>query len=74
MKPHQKTFDRIREAVLPDFRDRVADYLVVYEDVLLDEAADPDQAYAIAQQLLGYLRAGHGGLGRAGPTRRAGMA
>ena len=24
MKPHQKTFDRIREAVLPDFRDRVA--------------------------------------------------
>ncbi|MFV3016721.1 hypothetical protein ACM9HO_13695, partial [Pseudomonas sp. KHB2.9] len=56
MKPHQKTFDRIREAVLPDFRDRVADYLVVYEDVLLDEAADPDQAYAIAQQLLGYLR------------------
>ena len=56
MKPHQKTFDRIREAVLPDFRDRVADYLVVYEDVLLDEAADPDQAYAIAQQLPGYLR------------------
>lgn len=56
MKPHQKTFDRIREAVLPDFRDRVADYLVVYEDVLLNEAADPDQAYAIAQQLLGYLR------------------
>ena len=56
MKPHQKTFDRIREAVLPEFRERVADYLVVYEDVLLDEAADPDQAYAIAQQLLGYLR------------------
>ncbi len=53
MKPHQKTFDRIREAVLPDFRDRVADYLFVYEDVLLYDAADPDQAYAIAQQLLG---------------------
>ena len=25
MKPHQKTFDRIREAVLPEFRERVAD-------------------------------------------------
>ena len=56
MKPHQKTFDRIRDAVLPEFRDRVADYLVDYEQVLQDEAADPDQAYAIAQQLLGYLR------------------
>ncbi|WP_426134813.1 hypothetical protein [Pseudomonas sp. PWP3-1b2] len=56
MKPHQKTFDRIREAVLPEFRERVADYLVDYETVLLDEAAAPHQAYASAQQLRGYLR------------------
>ncbi|MBK3509691.1 hypothetical protein [Pseudomonas sp. MF6747] len=56
MKPHQKTFDRIREAVLPEFRERVADYLVDYEDVLQDEAADADQRHASAQQLRGYLR------------------
>ena len=56
MKPHQKTFDRIREAVLPEFRERVADYLVDYENVLLDEAADNDQVSASAQQLRGYLR------------------
>ena len=56
MKPHQKTFDRIREAVLPEFRERVADYLVDYEDVLQDETADADRAFASAQQLRGYLR------------------
>ncbi len=56
MKPHQKTFDRIREAVLPEFRERVADYLVDYEEVLLDNAAEPEVVYAIAQQLRGYLR------------------
>jgi hypothetical protein len=56
MKPHQKTFDRIREAVLPEFRERVADYLVDYEDVLLDNAAEPEVIQAIAQQLRGYLR------------------
>ncbi|MFL1503855.1 hypothetical protein ACI77N_22170 [Pseudomonas sp. S191] len=56
MKPHQKTFDRIREAVLPEFRERVADYLVDYENVLLDQTADADQRYASAQQLRGYLR------------------
>ncbi|HCT07124.1 MAG TPA: hypothetical protein DIW86_17345 [Pseudomonas sp.] len=56
MKPHQKTFDRIREAVLPEFRERVADYLVEYETVLQDETADADQAFASAQQLRGYLR------------------
>ena len=56
MKPHQKTFDRIREAVLPEFRERVADYLVDYEAVLLDETADADERYASAQQLRGYLR------------------
>ncbi|AVE03341.1 MULTISPECIES: hypothetical protein [Pseudomonas] len=56
MKPHQKTFDRIREAVLPEFRERVADYLVDYEAVLQDETADADERYASAQQLRGYLR------------------
>ena len=56
MKPHQKTFDRIREAVLPEFRERVADYLVDYETVLQDINADADQVYASAQQLRGYLR------------------
>ncbi|QDG55501.1 hypothetical protein [Pseudomonas sp. NIBRBAC000502773] len=56
MKPHQKTFDRIREAVLPEFRERVADYLLDYEQVLLDEASEADQVHASAQQLRGYLR------------------
>ena len=56
MKPHQKTFDRIREAVLPEFRERVADYLVDYENVLQDAAADTDRISASAQQLRGYLR------------------
>ena len=56
MKPHQKTFDRIREAVLPEFRERVAEYLVEYETVLQDDTADADQRYASAQQLRGYLR------------------
>ncbi|ANF85932.1 hypothetical protein A7J50_2532 [Pseudomonas antarctica] len=56
MKPHQKTFDRIRDAVLPEFRERVADYLVDYEHVLQDEAADAEKRYASAQQLRGYLR------------------
>ena len=56
MKPHQKTFDRIREAVLPEFRERVADYLVDYESVLQDDAADASRVTASAQQLRGYLR------------------
>ena len=56
MKPHQKTFDRIREAVLPEFRERVADYLVDYENVLQDDAADASRVTASAQQLRGYLR------------------
>jgi hypothetical protein len=56
MKPHQKTFDRIREAVLPEFRERVADYLVEYETVLLNEASGADEQASSAQQLRGYLR------------------
>lgn len=56
MKPYQRTFDRIREAVLPEYRERVADYLLEYETVLQDAAADPDKTSAAAQQLRGYLR------------------
>lgn len=56
MKPYQKIFDRIREAVLPEFRERVADYLVEYETVLLDSHADAAQSSASAHQLRGYLR------------------
>ncbi|WP_248802550.1 hypothetical protein [Pseudomonas sp. MWU13-2100] len=52
-----RTFDLIRDAVLPDFRERVADYLVQYETVLLSEnAADPVLTQATANQLRGYLR------------------
>lgn len=56
MKRHQKTFDRIREAVLPEFRERVADYLVEYEDVLLSDTSVAAAQSASAQQLRGYLR------------------
>ncbi|CRM67233.1 hypothetical protein IFR08_22870 [Pseudomonas fluorescens] len=56
MKRHQKTFDRIREAVLPEFRERVADYLAEYEDVLLSETSVAAEQAASAQQLRGYLR------------------
>ncbi|AZE94979.1 hypothetical protein C4J95_3051 [Pseudomonas orientalis] len=56
MKRHQKTFDRIREAVLPEYRERVADYLVEYEDVLLSETSIGAAQSASAQQLRGYLR------------------
>ena len=56
MKPHQKTFDRIRNAVLPEFRERVADYLVEYENILQDPTTDTAQACVAAQQLRGYLR------------------
>jgi hypothetical protein len=52
-----RTFDLIRDAVLPDFRDRVAEYLTQYETVLLDDnAPDPELARATANQLRGYLR------------------
>lgn len=52
-----RTFDLIRDAVLPDFRDRVADYLIQYETVLLGEQAlDPEIVQATANQLRGYLR------------------
>ncbi|MGA8133888.1 MULTISPECIES: hypothetical protein [unclassified Pseudomonas] len=52
-----RTFDLIRDAVLPDFRERVADYLVQYESVLLAESpVDPELLQATANQLRGYLR------------------
>lgn len=52
----RRTFDRIREAVLPEYRDRVAEYLEQYEAVLHDEHAKPDARQAAGQQLRGYLR------------------
>lgn len=52
-----RTFDLIRDAVLPDFRDRVAEYLVQYEAVLSGATAPtPELARATANQLRGYLR------------------
>ncbi|VEF11471.1 Uncharacterised protein [Pseudomonas fluorescens] len=52
-----RTFDLIRDAVLPEFRDRVAEYLRQYESVLLDKTpADPQLVQDTAHQLLGYLR------------------
>ncbi|MFW9081983.1 hypothetical protein ACOI9X_22325 [Pseudomonas sp. P2757] len=51
-----RTFDLIRDAVLPEYRERVAEYLVEYESVLLDDAADAGLVSAVANQLRGYLR------------------
>ncbi|MEX5667520.1 hypothetical protein ABFV57_21915 [Pseudomonas neuropathica] len=52
-----RTFDLIRDAVLPDFRERVAEYLVQYESVLLDKGiTDPQIITDTANQLRGYLR------------------
>lgn len=52
-----RTFDLIRDAVVPEFRERVADYLTQYESVLLGEtAAEPELERDTANQLRGYLR------------------
>lgn len=52
-----RTFDLIRDAVLPDFRERVAEYLSQYENVLqADNMGDPQLIRDTAHQLLGYLR------------------
>ncbi len=52
-----RTFDLIRDAVLPDFRERVSEYLVQYESVLLDKTiSDPQYIRDTAHQLRGYLR------------------
>ncbi|KTC37012.1 MAG: hypothetical protein ACN6QY_03130 [Pseudomonas sp.] len=51
-----RTFDLIRDAVLPEFRERVADYLIDYETALGDSSTDPEARRAVAYQLRGYLR------------------
>ncbi|WP_339450206.1 hypothetical protein [Pseudomonas sp. EA_5y_Pfl2_R50] len=52
-----RTFDLIRSAVLPEYRERVAEYLVQYESVLLDKnISDAQLINDTAQQLRGYLR------------------
>lgn len=51
-----RTFDLIRHAVLPEFRDRVAEYLCFYEEVLHDENVRSEDLRASANQLRGYLR------------------
>lgn len=52
-----RTFDLIRDAVLQDFRERVAEYLVQYESVLLDkDITDAQLKRDTANQLRGYLR------------------
>ena len=52
-----RTFDLIRDAVLQDFRERVAEYLVQYENVLLDkDITDRQLIKDTANQLRGYLR------------------
>ncbi|MGF6169507.1 hypothetical protein M2426_003107 [Pseudomonas moraviensis] len=52
-----RTFDLIRDAVLPEYRERVAEYLVQYETVLLDKNTDDAQLIRdTAHQLRGYLR------------------
>ncbi len=52
-----RTFDLIRDTVLPEYRDRVAEYLVQYESVLLDKnTRDAQLIRDTAQQLRGYLR------------------
>jgi hypothetical protein len=51
-----RTFDLIREAVLPEFRERVAEYLCLYENVLHDTQASTDDLQESAHQLRGYLR------------------
>jgi hypothetical protein len=52
-----RTFDLIRDTVLPEYRDRVAEYLMQYESILLDKnARDAQLIRDTAQQLRGYLR------------------
>ena len=52
-----RTFDLIRDAVLPEYRERVAEYLMQYESILLDKnSRDAQLIRDTAQQLRGYLR------------------
>nr|WP_178125086.1 MULTISPECIES: hypothetical protein [unclassified Pseudomonas] len=41
---------------MPEFRERVADYLIEYENVLRDNNVDRESQRATAYQLRGYLR------------------
>ena len=52
----KRTFDLILDAVLPEYRDRVAEYLIAYKDILLDDHAHVETQRATAHQLKGYLR------------------
>ena len=58
MNTNQKlrTFDLIREAVLPEYRDRVNEYLSLYEEALQSESTRTADRHASAHQLRGYLR------------------
>ena len=58
MNTNQKlrTFDLIREAVLSEYRDRVNEYLGLYEETLHSENTPAADIQASAQQLRGYLR------------------
>lgn len=52
-----RTFDLIRDVVLQEYRERVAEYLVQYENVLLDnDITDAQLKRDTANQLRGYLR------------------
>lgn len=52
-----RTFDLIRDSVLSEYRERVAEYLVQYESVLLSkDDADRQLIRDTANQLRGYLR------------------
>jgi hypothetical protein len=51
----RRTFDLIRDALLPEYRDRVDEYLQSYESILCDELVEPALRHASAQQLRGYL-------------------
>jgi len=55
-QPKKRTFDLILDAVLPEYRDRVAEYLIAYKDILLDDHAHVETQRATAHQLKGYLR------------------
>lgn len=52
----QRTFDLILNAVLPEYRERVAEYLNVYQQAMHDAEASREEAGALANQLRGYLK------------------
>lgn len=52
----QRTFDLILNAVLPEYRERVAEYLNVYQQAMHDAEASREEVGALANQLRGYLK------------------